>query len=103
MEIRVEEERKDKQVFLIDAVLTVQEKSFAVGKQIRDVLWPNNLFVLSLKRSDNHPQIDGHGEKNMYPGDKLHVRYSTYDKQATAEELSAILGKQDFTEDEWKE
>ena len=103
MEIRVEEEHKGKTPILVDALLTVQEKSFAVGKKIRDVLWPNNLFVLSLRRSDNRPHIDGHGEKSMYPGDVLHVRYSTYDKKLTDQELCSILGEQTFIEHEWEE
>ena len=103
MEIRVEAEHEGKTPILIDALLTVKEKSFAVGKQIRDVLWPNNLFVLSLKRSSDRPHIDGHGEKNMYPGDVLHVRYSTYDKELTNKELTAILGEQTFIEQEWQE
>lgn len=103
MEFRVEEENENKERQLVDTVLTVQENSFAVGKQIRDILWPNNFFVLSIKRSDTRPEIDEHGEKNMYPGDKLHVRYSTFNHSQTKEEISAILGKQEFSESEWKE
>ena len=103
MEIRVEEEQHEKTRTLIDATLTVQENSFAVGKQIRDILWPNNTFVLSIKRSDQRPQIDEHGEKNMYPGDILHVRFSTHDEEQTRGELLSILGAQDYEEKEWNE
>ena len=103
MEIRVEEETHDKTPILVDACVTVQENSFAVGKQIRDIFWPNNLFVLSLKRSDQRPHIDEHGEKNLYPGDILHVRYSTYDTQKTHEELLTIVGEQNYIENEWNE
>lgn len=100
MEMRVEEEQEGKTSQLIDATVEVKENSFVVGKQIRDVLWPNNLFVLSLKRSDKRPEIDEHGEKNMYPGDVLHVRYSTYNPAQTREELIALVGEQNYTEEE---
>ena len=103
MEIRVEEENHGKEVELVDAVVEIQPKSFAVGKQIRDILWPNNLFVLSIKRSDSRPEVNEHGEKNMYPGDVLHLRYSTTDKKQTMQELIAIVGEQDYAENKWEE
>ena len=95
IEHREESIRRGKEAKLTEAFVTVAEGSFAVGKQIRDILWPNNLFVLSLKYSSNSQiEVDEHGGKSIRAGDVLHVRYSTYDPEKTLEELYAIVGEQ---------
>lgn len=83
---------------VIDTFVTVGENSFAIGKQIRDIFWPANLFVLSLKRGERGPVVDKHGGEEMRAGDILHVRYSTLDEAATREEFLAIVGEQEFDE-----
>ncbi len=83
---------------VIDTFVTVSKNSFAIGKQIRDIFWPANLFVLSLKRGESGPVVDRHGGEEMRAGDILHVRYSTLDEAATREELLAIVGEQEFDE-----
>lgn len=86
---------------VFDTFVTVKNGSFAVGKQIRDILWPYNLFVLSLQRkSASDAVVDEHGEKCLRAGDILHVRYSTYDEKSTKEELIAIVGVQTYEENE---
>jgi len=87
---------KERQVY--DTFVKVKTSSFAVGKQIRDILWPSNLFVLSVKRADMDAEVDVHGGKQLKAGDILHVRYSTYDEPATKEELISIVGSQDYDE-----
>ena len=96
-------ENKNKTAKLIDAIVEVKPNSFAVGKQIRDILWPNNLFVLSVRKNDLAVEISEHGDKNLNPGDKLHVRYSTYDNQLTRNELLALIGEQSYEERVWEE
>ena len=82
---------------VMEAFVTVDKKSFAVGKQVRDILWPNNLFVLSVRfASDDRVEIDGHGGMTLRAGDVLHVRYLTYDPQKTVDELCAIVGDQEI-------
>ncbi len=84
---------------VFDAFVTVQKGSFAIGKQIRDVLWPANTFILSTTPSATHrTQIDEHGGKSLREGDVLHVRYSTFDQAQTRLELLAIVGDQDYQE-----
>ena len=102
MEMRIEEENRGKTARLIDAVIEIKEGSFATGKQIRDILWPSNLFVLSVRKS-NSIHVDEHGEKNLNPGDKLHVRYSTFDCEKTKIDLFAIVGEQEYQENAWIE
>ena len=81
-----------------DTFVKVKSNSFAVGKQIRDILWPNNLFVLSVKSKDSQAEVDVHGSKQLKAGDVLHVRYMTYSESDTKEELISIVGVQDYDE-----
>ncbi len=84
---------------VMEAFVTVTPESFAVGKQIRDILWPNNLFVLSVKFvSNDHVEVDGHGGMAIRAGDVIHVRYLTYDPERTREEICAIVGEQEISE-----
>lgn len=96
LEHRIHGLYQGKQAKVIDTFVTVEENSFAVGKQIRDILWPANLFVLSLKRGEEGATVDQHGGAEMHAGDILHVRYSTLDEEATREELMAIVNEQDY-------
>ncbi len=101
IEHRVESMQEGKQARVAETFVTVQSDSFAVGKQIRDILWPHNLFVLSMKFSHgDHIEVDEHGGKEIRAGDVLHVRYSTFDSEKTLEELLAIVGEQEIAESE---
>jgi H+/Cl- antiporter ClcA len=98
---KIEEQNKNKTPKVIDTFVTVQMDSFAVGKQIRDIFWPANLFVLSIKHSEkSNAEIDEHGGKYIKANDILHIRYSTLDEELTKNELFAIVGKQDFHQNE---
>ena len=80
---------KGKRSIHIEAPLTVNENSFAVGKELRDVLWPNSCVVVSFVRaahSDDHSVIS--------PGDVITVHYTTYDPEATTRELCELVGDQ---------
>ena len=75
--------------------VTVQANSFVDGKHTRDVLWPANLYILSVlngsKVRAEAGQID---ETVLYAGDVLHVRYSTFDEKETKAQLVAMVGEQ---------
>ncbi len=97
LDTRAEEQNEGKNIKVIDTFVTVRSGAFAIGKQIRDIFWPNNLFVLSLKHDETrNAEVDEHGSKAIREGDVLHVRYSTYDETATKDELLAIVGEQDL-------
>lgn len=103
LENRLEKLNEGKTAKVIDTFVTVKADSFAIGKQIRDIFWPANLFVLSLKHSETHgAEVDEHGGKAIREGDVLHVRYSTYEEERTREELVAIVGEQEYDEAEDK-
>lgn len=96
METRVEELNEGKEAKVINTRVTVKHGSFASGKQIRDIFWPANLFVLSVtKAKTNSEEIDEHGGKALRTGDVLQVQYSTMDEKETWQELIAIVGKQE--------
>lgn len=99
LENRIADIHKGKTATAFDAYVTVQGDSFAVGKQIRDILWPSDLLVLSLTRAAKRDSVvDAYGEKVLHPGDTLHVRYLTYDHDVTKAELIAIVGEQAYDE-----
>lgn len=62
----------------------VEERSFAEGKEVRDLFWPNGVFVLSVKKKDP-------GVPLLSAGDEILVRLSTFDREKALEELSALL------------
>lgn len=101
LEHRIADLHAGKSAEAYDAHLVVQEGAFAVGKQIRDILWPSGLVVLSFKREKKRDsEVDAYGEKVLHVGDELHVRYSTYDHAAMLQELTALVGEQKNKEDE---
>lgn len=96
LENNIERLNKDKEIKVVDTFVTVKPSSFAVSKQIRDIFWPANLFVLSVKHTEvNDETVDEHGGNAIREGDILHIRYATQDESITREELTAIVGKQD--------
>ena len=99
LERTVEEQNRGKHPEVIDTFIEVKRGSFAIGKQVRDIFWPANLFVLSITKGDAiDAEVDEHGGKALRQGDVLHVRYMTFDEAATKEELFAIVGEQEFDE-----
>ncbi len=91
LDTRVRELDAGKEIIVVDREVRVQEGAFAIGKEVRDIFWPVNLFVLSVK---HQPNRDGTVEagKAIREGDLLHVHYSTTDTEATSDELFAIVG-----------
>lgn len=82
-----------------DCFVTVLPNSFAVGKQVRNILWPHNLFVLSIQHvQSDGPIIDEHGDRFIREGDILHIRYSYYNFAGLKRELCSIIGEQDIQE-----
>lgn len=81
--------RKGKQSTVIVAPLTVSSGSFAIGKQFRDILWPDSCVVVSFERAPENYGCSGIGA-----GDVITVRYKTYNPEISAREFSALVGEQ---------
>ena len=80
---------RGKQPHDIKVPLTVAKDSFVIGKELRDVLWPNSCVVISFNRVDQ-TQIN----HTISEGDVITVRYSTYTPASTMDELHALVGEQ---------
>ncbi len=76
---------------VVDIYVTVMPESFAVGKEVRDVLWPHTCTVLSLER--HQTQLCREADQ-MCEGDLLHIHYQTYETDTTYEAIEAIVGYQ---------
>lgn len=78
-----------KEPHVIEGTLTVKEDSFAAGKELRDILWPNECVVVSFERLDRHSE-----EAEIAVGDMLTVHYKTFHPAETAKEFEALVGEQ---------
>lgn len=91
IEAKLESARAGRTPTIVDGHVRVMSASFAVGKEVRDILWPPTCVVLSVHKSNSS---DAHHSHAISEGDILHLHYQTYDEQATALEIEAIVGKQ---------
>lgn len=90
LDSRMEQIRHGYTPVVADAIVTVQADSFAVGKEIRDIFWPEGLFVLSVDKKG------ALGGKTLHEGDRLHVRYRTIHEDRLKKELVTIVGEQEY-------
>lgn len=77
---------------IINAYVTVQEDSFAAGKELRDLLLPPTCAVLSIEMKN--PAATLHSAAEISAGDVLHLHYRTYNAKESIRSLEAIFGKQ---------
>ena len=73
----------------VDITMTVEEGSFAEGKQVRDILWPPRCTVLSVHKK---PSTHHHSHTGISAGDELELHFETYDREETVKILEAIIG-----------
>ena len=88
VERKIARSNRNKPVYVGDVHMTVKENSFAVGKEVKDILWPPHLVITSVYRK----VID---ETLFQSGDVLHLRYKTAAPDDTYKVLEALLGNQD--------
>lgn len=98
LEDKMEEMHEGKERLVVDIHVVVQAHAFVIGKSVRDIFWPNNLFVLSVKPSHKVSMIDASGGKTMHEGDILHIRFQTYDLEQTKKELFYLIGEQEWVD-----
>ncbi len=85
---------KGKEATIVNTFITVMPDSFAVGKDIRDILWPPTCTVLSVQKP---PHSDSTHE-SLGTGDVLHIHYMTHDPESTFTSLEDIVGPQEASE-----
>ena len=89
IEARLHKLTRGKKPFEIEAPLTVKRNAFVIGKEMRDVLWPNSCLVVAFNRADISKRSSAISE-----GDVITVRYITYDPSITLKEICDLVGKQ---------
>lgn len=79
-------EKKTRQT--ITTNITVEEHSFVDGKYIRDILWPQDSFIVYLIR--NKTQIPVQGHTQIQAGDVLAVQATTYNPTEITEIITDL-------------
>jgi len=89
VEAKIRSISKGKSPTIVEVPLTVNENSFVIGKELRDVLWPNACVVVSFERAK-----ENRGKLGIHEGDVITVHYQTRNPVATAEEIKVLVGEQ---------
>ena len=97
MEREIHREHKGKRRKTVDVALTALPGSFAIGKEPRDILWPAFCHVLSVREGEQDER-DSYEGGAIRENNILRLNFTTYDADATAAELCAILGEQPIYE-----
>ncbi len=84
--------RQGKESVVVDTFVKISPDAFAVGKEVRDILWPPTCTVLSVKKSSDFESFHAAGILDV--GDILHIHYQTYEPQTTLDAIEAIVGTQ---------
>ncbi len=92
-EVRAANTRRGKTSHTATTTVTVAASAFAVGKEVRDILWPEGSFVLSVTHPQSGESDNAHGGKSIAAGDILEVRYTTFDTAKTLAALEEIVGE----------
>ena len=89
IENKVSAYHEGKKHLLVDTAFKVSDNAFAVGKEIRDILWPPTCVVTSIRKADTTAE-----HSLISKGDTLHLHYTTTDPADTFKKLEALLGEQ---------
>ena len=73
--------------------LYVSPNDFAVGKAVRDILWPHASVIESIVHANNNTleEMDD-GEQRLYEGDKVVLRAAYYEEEDILDILRGIAG-----------
>ncbi|MCH5159612.1 MAG: chloride channel protein [Clostridiales bacterium] len=94
LERMIHKQNAGKEHRIVRFTYVVQDGAFAVGKAVRDILWPSNTKVSEIVAADNVKRMDDDGEKKIHAGDTLTIITQTFDEEVTKSELDEILGIQ---------
>jgi hypothetical protein len=91
IEAKAHDIRAGKKPMVVDTHMRVQPDAFAIGMEIRDILWPPTCTVLSVHKKGS---AIGHHAGRFSEGDLLHLHYQTFDQNESMQLLTYILGEQ---------
>ena len=85
---------------LVEYEIEIEENSFAVGRSVRDILWPANALVIKVKETDSQGNIiyrmDKDGERKIHVGDKFVIQAETSDPNEIYKQLCYIVKRPEF-------
>ena len=92
--LRKQNDGKEALTYEIEA--KIQNKAFADGFQVRDLLLPANCTITTIKKekTDTVSKLIKGGDKLLRAEDYVVFQVQTYDIEETKQELEAIIGKQ---------
>lgn len=93
LERMVRKQNRGKKMVVSYLHYRVEKGSFAVGKAVRDIMWPANTKVNKIAKRTT-VRMDDDGEYKLQRGDRLVLIVQTCDLGATKQELREILGEQ---------
>jgi H+/Cl- antiporter ClcA len=89
-----ERENKGKKYYNNLFEVQVAEGSFAVGKTVRDIMWPTSTIVLRVKHAGEMQNFDGNvGDKVLFANDTLYIKASYSDERKLFEYIHGIVGE----------
>ena len=91
IEAKAHDIRAGRRPMVVDTHMLVQPDAFAIGMEIRDILWPPTCTVLSVHKKGS---ATDHHAGRISEGDLLHLHYQTYDMRESVQLLTYILGEQ---------
>ena len=92
IEAKTNDAHAGKTPVVVDSHMRVRQDAFAIGMELRDILWPPTCTVLSVHKNGS---AAGHHAGRIAEGDLLHLHYLTYDPDETLEQLTLLLGEHD--------
>ena len=87
-------EQNSSNVVKKDFVIAVEKGTFAVGRQIKDIIWPANALITQVMRA-NGDSIIPDGKTTLQAGDKLTITVESSDFTAIEEFFSNVLAKKE--------
>lgn len=97
LEHRISAQNEGKTPKTVEQSFVIEENSFAEGKEIRDIFWPNSLLVLSVKKANVESE-----NRCLEGGDTITVRYTTFNEEKTVEEIKAIISENEYANVKYK-
>ncbi len=80
--------------------IEIEENSFAVGRSVRDILWPASALVIKVKETDDQGNIiyrmDKDGERKIHAGDKFVIQAETAEPKEIYKQLCYIVKRPEY-------
>ncbi len=91
LEWLVENKNKGKQKQHYTVVKTVEKNSFAVGREVKGLIWPAECLVKQVNQFDENGNLIVDDDPIMQVGESFEVNFYSYDYDETIKEINALF------------